>query len=400
MGPKELERAILSYMGGGSAASISANSDSAMRVMTVHSCVSAISNALKQLPVHLKQKKGKIREDATKHWAWELLTSRPNSWMTKSEFFGMLAAHYSLRGNFFALKAWNLKRTEILELLPVHPDRVLEIRQNADFTLDYNIAFPAPAGNRWIQGSDVFHVRGLTLDGLTGLNRVAYARQGYEFSLLLETHGTNTFRNGAFPNAALETDGQFETREEAKKVLDEFNEIHSGAGSNAKVLLLTDGLKFKPISLSYPDLEFLENRKFQKKEIVGLMFGIPIDLMSSGDTTTFASAQEFNQSFVTFTLAPIVVSIEEAINRDIIGRNGVKQGYYAKINVNGLLRADFEKRMAGYVSGINAEIYCPDEVRELEDMNPRADGLGGVYKTRTSTTKGASTDEVSKPEKR
>lgn len=398
MGPKELERAILSYMGGGTTPSISANSDSAMRVMTVHSCVSAISNALKQLPVHLKQKKGKIREDASNHWAWELLTSRPNSWMTKSEFFGMLAAHYSLRGNFYALKAWNLKRTEILELLPVHPDRVLEIRQNADFTLDYNINFPEPGGNRWIKGEDVFHVRGLTLDGLTGVNRVAYARQGYEFSLLLETHGTNTFKNGAFPNAALETDGQFETREEAKKVLDEFNEIHSGAGSNAKVLLLTDGMKFKPISLSYPDLEFLENRKFQKKEIVGLMFGIPIDLMSSGDTTTFASAQEFNQSFVTFTMAPLVVAVEEAIGRDIIGRSGLRQGYYAKINMNGLLRSDHEKRMAAYVQGINAEIYSPNEVRELEDMNPYEGG--DEYKTRTSTTKGASTDEVSKSEER
>ena len=398
MGPKELERAILSYMGGGSAASISANSDSAMRVMTVHSCVSAISNALKQLPVHLKQKKGKIREDASNHWAWELLTSRPNSWMTKSEFFGMVAAHYCLRGNFYALKTWNLKRTEVLELLPVHPDRVLEIRQNADYTLDYNITFPSPAGNRWIKGGDVFHVRGITLDGITGVNRVAYARQGYEFSLLLETHGTNTFKNGAFPNAALETDGQFETREEAKKVLDEFNEIHSGAGSQAKVLLLTDGMKFKPISLSYPDLEFLNNRKFQKKEIVGLMFGIPIDLMSSGDTTTFASAQEFNQSFVTFTMAPLVVAVEEAIGRDIIGRSGIRQGYYAKINMNGLLRSDSEKRMAAYVQGINAEIYSPNEVRELEDMNPYEGG--DEYKTRTSTTKGASTDEVSKPEKR
>lgn len=398
MGPKELERAILSYMGGGSASSISANSDSAMRVMTVHSCVSAISNALKQLPVHLKQKKGKIREDASNHWAWELLTSRPNSWMTKSEFFGMVAAHYCLRGNFYALKAWNLKRTEVLELLPVHPDRVLEIRQNADYSLDYNITFPAPAGSRWIKGEDVFHVRGLTLDGITGVNRVAYARQGYEFSLLLETHGTNTFKNGAFPNAALETDGQFETREEAKKVLDEFNEIHSGAGSQAKVLLLTDGMKFKPISLSYPDLEFLNNRKFQKKEIVGLMFGIPIDLMSSGDTTTFASAQEFNQSFVAFTMAPLVVAVEEAIGRDIIGRSGIRQGYYAKINMNGLLRSDSEKRMAAYVQGINAEIYSPNEVRELEDMNPYEGG--DEYKTRTSTTKGASTDEVSKSEER
>ena len=164
------------------------------------------------------------------------------------------------------------------------------------------------------------------------------------------------------------------------------------------MLLLTDGMKFKPISLSYPDLEFLNNRKFQKKEIVGLMFGIPIDLMSSGDTTTFASAQEFNQSFVTFTMAPLVVAVEEAIGRDIIGRSGLRQGYYAKINMNGLLRSDSEKRMAAYVQGINAEIYSPNEVRELEDMNPYEGG--DEYKTRTSTTKGASTDEVSKSEER
>ena len=66
--------------------------------------------------------------------------------------------------------------------------------------------------------------------------------------------------------------------------------------------------------------------------------------------------------------------------------------------MNGLLRSDSEKRMAAYVQGINAEIYSPNEVRELEDMNPYEGG--DEYKTRTSTTKGASTDEVSKSEER
>lgn len=394
IGPEELERRILSYQGYGGGATISPNSDSAMRVMTVHSCATAIANAYKQLPGKLKQKQDGIRRDAEEHYLWELLTTRPNSWMTPSEFDGMLAAHYSLRGNFICIKSKYKGQTR--ELLPVHPDRVGEIKQNPDYSLTYKIQFPEPMGVKDIRGEDIFHVRALTLDGVSGLNRVAYARQSYEYALALESHGATTMKNGAFPSAALETDAVFENPEEAEQVLKEFDEMHGGPYGR-KLMLLTDGLKFKPISMNYPDMQFLDNRKFQKKEIVGLMFGIPIDLMSSGDTTTFASAQEFNQSFLTFTMAPLVVSVEEAVGRDIIGRSDLKNGYYYKKNLNALLRSDPDKQMAAFKDGINTEIYNPNEVRELLDMNPYEGG--DEYRTRTSTTKstgGASETPVQK----
>ena len=396
MGPKELETAILRQYGYTEDPDISPAGESAMRVITVHSCVTAMANSLKQLPMHLKYKQGDTRQNAEDHPLWELITSRPNPWMTVPEFLSLLAAHYSYRGNFYALIIRYGRRPT--SLIPIHPDRVQEIRQRWDYTLEYDIRFDEPSGVRTIPGSEIFHVRGLSMDGINGLNKITYARAAYETALSFESHSHKTLKKGAKPALALETDASFETEEEAKEFLRKFNELHAGADSDERTMLLSDGLKANPLSLNFADMEFLNNRKFQKKEIVGLMFSIPIELMSTGDTTTFASAQEFNQSFKDFAIAPMVKAIEAAMGRDIVGREDTKKGYYVKIDINGFVRADIKTRMETYVAGVNAQIYSPNEVRAFEDMNPYEGG--DEYKTRTSTTKsdnGGSQDEVPQP---
>ena len=47
---------------------------------------------------------------------------------------------------------------------------------------------------------------------------------------------------------------------------------------------------------------------------------------------------------------------------------GIRHGY------EGLLRGDMRSRFNSYQIGINMGVYSPNEVRELEDMNPREGG--------------------------
>jgi len=81
---------------------------------------------------------------------------------------------------------------------------------------------------------------------------------------------------------------------------------------------------------------------------------------------------------------PYLVNIEKAIYRDLLTEEE-KKTYYAKFQVNGLLRGSAKERAEYYSAMINAEVMCPNEARELEDLNPY-DG-GEIYRTRTSSLK-------------
>ena len=65
---------------------------------------------------------------------------------------------------------------------------------------------------------------------------------------------------------------------------------------------------------------------------------------------------------------------EEAIDRDLIGAD---DKLYARFNRAALVKGDIKARWEAYVKGLQWGVYSPNEIRALEDQNPR-DG-GDVY---------------------
>lgn len=51
--------------------------------------------------------------------------------------------------------------------------------------------------------------------------------------------------------------------------------------------------------------------------------------------------------------------------------------YYARFNVDGLLRGNYESRMQGYATGISNGFLCVNDVRRLENMDLVPDSEGG-----------------------
>jgi len=134
--------------------------------------------------------------------------------------------------------------------------------------------------------------------------------------------------------------------------------------------------------------------KMTEAQICGLM-RVPLMLIQSGDKTpTYASAEQFMLAYSVYGVTPDCVNYEKSIRRDLITRDD-RRRYFAKFNINALLRADFKTRMEGYQIGINSEVLNPNECRDLEDRNPY-DG-GDEYRTRTSTVKDPAKDPEKKP---
>jgi HK97 family phage portal protein len=231
------------------------------------------------------------------------------------------------------------------------------------------------------------HVRGLVLNGYMGLNPIAYARESIGLALATEKHGAKLFGHGTMIGGVLTmpTGQYFKDRTQAQKFVSEFNDSYSSVENAHRTALLENGVTWNKMAMTSVDSQFLEARNFQKKEIVDLFFGIPLGMMTdAGKSPTFASAEQFSLAYVIYALMPYLVNIEKAIYRDLLTEEE-KKTYYAKFQVNGLLRGSAKERAEYYSAMINAEVMCPNEARELEDLNPY-DG-GEIYRTRTSSLK-------------
>jgi len=74
--------------------------------------------------------------------------------------------------------------------------------------------------------------------------------------------------------------------------------------------------------------------------------------------------------FVKVTLSAWLNRWEKELWRCVLTDEEKAQGYFWKHNLNALLRADFQTRMAGYSTMLQNGIASVNEIRDLEDWNP------------------------------
>ncbi len=392
-----LEKQILSVYGGGSTQSgISINTTQAMRIMTVQACVRILAWSIAQLPLHLMRINGNMKEKALDHPYYRLLHDQPNDWMTSFDFWSMEMVHTLMRGNGYSIKS-GLPGRRVRELIPLPIGAVQEVKQNADYSLSYEVLVPddttyfsdtgaivGTSGSKTVTypGNQIMHLRGLVVNGFMGMNPIQYAREGLGLAAVAEQFGARYFGSGIHPGMVVQAPGAVK---DPKTFLEATTEAYAGISKSHGVMLLESGMTASFPTLSAEDAQFLETRQFQKKEIVDLFFGNPLAMYHSGDkTSTYASAEQFDLAFVKYTLMPWCVNYERSIYRDLLNEDE-KKTHYAKFSAEGLLRGAFKDRMDGFATAIDKEIMNPNEVRDLLDMNPYKGG--DEYRTRTSTVK-------------
>ncbi|MDF1606963.1 phage portal protein [Hoeflea sp. YIM 152468] len=371
--PAQLEEALRT--GGVTASGATVTPNKAMNVSSVYASVRIISGAVANMPLQLKLRVDeRTREDASEHPLGVVLRRKPNRWQTPSQFRRMMQAHLLLRGNAYAMIVRSAGR--VMELVPLHPDQV-ECNQNDDLQLEYTYTRKDGRKIRLPQ-SEVFHLVGLTLDGVHGVSPITYARESIGLALSMENHGATTFRNGARVSNVLSHPGKLGPEGLAflRTSLDDYR---SGGESEGKALILEEGMDVKPLAMTAEDAQWLQSREFSRVDIAMFM-GVPPSMLgdnSGSDSNWGTGLEQKSLGFVAYTLEDWLTTWEEAIGRDLIADDDLTM--YARFNRAALVKGDLKTRWEAYVKGLQWGVYCPDEVRALEDMNPRPDGMGGRY---------------------
>lgn len=366
-----------SFFFGGTISGKPVNEHTAMQMTAVYSCVRILAEAVAGLPLHLyKYTASGSKEKALSHPLYFLLHDEPNPEMSSFVFRETLMTHLLLWGNAYAQIIRNGKG-EVIALYPLMPNR-MSVDRDYSGALYYTYtrySDEAPTMNGMtvtLRPSDVLHIPGLGFDGLVGYSPIAMAKNAIGMAIACEEYGAKFFANGAAPGGVLEHPG---TIKDPQKVRDSWNAAYQGSSNSHRVAVLEEGMKYQSIGISPEQAQFLETRKFQINEIARI-FRVPPHMVGDLEKSSFSNIEQQSLEFVKYTLDPWVIRWEQAISRSLL-RPDEKKLYFAKFNVDGLLRGDYVSRMNGYATARQNGWMSANDIRELENLDRIPPELGG-----------------------
>ena len=368
-----------SFFFGRSTSGKNVNERTAMQTTAVYSCVRILAEAVASLPIHVYRYTDTGKERVYDHPLYYLLHDEPNPEMTSFVFRETLMSHLLIWGNAYA-QVIRDGSGRVLSLYPLLPDK-MEVDRDEHGRLFYtytrntneNPNF-SEYGRVRLQPEDVLHIPGLGFDGLVGYSPIAMAKNAVGMTLACEEYGASFFENGATPGGVLEHPGVLK---DPAKVRESWHAAYGGSRNAGKVAVLEEGLKYQQIGIPPEEAQFLETRKFQIDEIARL-YRIPPHMVGDLDKSSFSNIEQQSLEFVKYTLDPWVIRWEQSIQRALLLPQE-KREYFVKMNVDGLLRGDYESRMKGYSIGIQNGFMCPNDVRRLESMDLIPVEEGGEY---------------------
>ncbi|WP_302194460.1 phage portal protein [uncultured Ruminococcus sp.] len=348
----------------------------ALQHIAVYACVRVLSEAIAQLPLHVYKYNDKGKERVPQHPLYFLLHDQPNPEMTSFVFRETLMSHLLIYGNAYAQIIRN-GRGDVIGLYPLMPNKMKVDRDEKNRLIyiysRYDEANPnlKEQGDIVLYADEVLHIPGLGYDGLVGYSPIALAKNAIGISIACEDYGASFFGNNANPSGVLEHPGVIKNPD---KLRDAWHRAYGGRNAH-KVAVLEEGVKFTPISIPNNEAQFLETRKFQIEEIAR-MYRVPLHMIGDLDHATFSNVEHLSLDFVKYSLDPWIVRWEQGLQKALLS-DSEKGQYFIKFNVDGLLRGDYASRMQGYSIGIQNGFLCPNDVRELEDMNLIPEEKGG-----------------------
>lgn len=334
-----------SFFFGRSASGKNVNERAAMQTTAVYSCVRILAETVASLPVHLYRYTETGKERVYDHSLYRMLNDEPNPEITSFVFRETLS-HLLIWGNAYAqiIRDGNGRG---LALYPLLPDKMEADRdENGQLyyiytrNSDENPNFEE-YGRVYLRQQDVLHIPGLGFDGLVGYSPIAMAKNAVGMTLACEEYGASFFENGANPGGVLEHPGVLK---DPAKVRESWHSVYGGSKNAGKVAVLEEGMKYQQIGIPPEEAQFLE-------------------------------------------LDPWVIRWEQSLQRALLLPQE-KNEYFLKLNVDGLLRGDYQSRMTGYSIGRQNGWLSTNDIREMENMNlvPVEEG-GDLYLINGNMTK-------------
>ena len=345
------------FFGGEKPATV-ATDKTAFNLSAFYNAVEQLSNDIAKLPKTVKQKSGRDRLDFPDHPLGYLIGQSPNEMMTAFDFWKVNVVSVIIKGNAYSRIIRNGASGGVFALKHLASDDVKIIEKDDRLFYDYK--------GEIIDSSDILHFKHFSFDGINGQSVISFAAKQLGVTLDSQVYQGQIYKDRGLGYGVIESD--LEVNPMNKKAIEEGFANKMNAESKFKVPMLDAGMKYKSISISPAEAQFIETNKNGVVEVCRWLNIAPHKLkdLSNG---TYSNIQQQSIEHVQDSILPWIVRMEQELSRKIFS-DKEKQTLYVKFNEKSLLRGDLAARKDYMIALVDHGIMTRNEARSLEDMNP------------------------------
>lgn len=280
----------------------------------VYACVSKRSMGLAQIDFKAYQLKGDKVVEVFEHPVLDLLY-RVNSQMTKYNFIQLSVIYKDLLG----ASPWILEKANPTDKYPssmfiARPEFFRAEKDKDGNTVKY--VYQIGTYKREFETDQVIFLKNYNPKNPDkGIGIIEAVRMTAENDDYIIQTNNKLLTNGAIASGFLETEEILDSKE-IKRLEKKAKAKMGGYENSHKLQILQGGMKFKPNIIPPRDLEFIEGRKLNRDEILGI-FGVPKSLITFDDVNR-ASAVAGEYQFNKWTLEPLATEIVEQLNEFLV----------------------------------------------------------------------------------
>lgn len=337
----------------------------------------AVSNVIRSpcdviasLPFMVYQ--GTPRRRAERSWQWQILHDNPDDLATGTfQFFYDLELSMEASQNTFIQKAKS--RTRIESLYVIDPQRVRCYRDRTTGEKKFDVYVGGGDNSIGLTTDDILHIRGFSpIPGsAVGKSLLETHKDTIGNALAMQSFEGDYFRNFAQPPFWF-TGAR--NKEHAMDLIEGHNSQHMGAGRQHKVGALWGTVDVKTLPISMADSQYIEAKQLSVEEACRI-WRWPKELMELTQAASGRPPTDENQWIsraMKFYILPRLKRIERAFAAD--ADLFMLSGLVGEFLTAALERADFITRMQGYKDARQGGWATANEIRDSENLPPRADG--------------------------
>lgn len=357
-----------------SAAGVSVNSETALRYAPWWRGINLLSSDVGKLPLFVYRRVGAGKERDSSHQAYRLLRYTANDeLMSAFTFKQTLTSHALSHGNGYA---WIMRSGDARpqELIVLDPRQVMPLRENGRLWYAVRVGFEW----RRVNPTEIFHIKGLSPDGLTGYSVYHKAKESIGEGMAAQEYGSRFFSNGARPSVVIEVpNGMGDDAQ--RSFLKQWERMHTGLESSHRTAILTNGAKVNAFSVNARDSQMHEIRKFNLVDIANWI-GIPVHKVGGEGRTAYSSLEQENQAYLDESLDPWLVRWEDECREKLLTEEQKDNDTHTvEFLRQALVRADIVARYTAHNIAVRGGWESRDEVRSSENKAPLPDGQGSKF---------------------
>jgi len=336
----------------------SINYKSSLKLSAFYNGVDQISNDIAKIPFGIYRKDGQNRVSVNEHPAFNIVSGEPNMLMTSFTFRKTMAISTIIRGN-------GLAKVNTVNGFPttadyIDWDRVKDIRIKSG-----QLVYDVQGYDKPLLASEVLHFKNFSHNGITGVGVITYAAQQLNLAIEVQTFTATNFENKGVRQGVIETDKVVSSGKE--KIIGGWKTAMQEKSPD-RIVVLDDGLKFKPINITPQEAQIIEQSRFSVEDIARWLNIAPHKIKSLQQSTNNNIEQQ-SLDHVSDTIQPYVTNWEQEYAMKLFNDTEKKSGFYVRGNIDVLLRADIKSRGEYLSKMVSSGIFNRNEARRKEDMN-------------------------------